>query len=520
MYDQFFNLKFLCSMYIYTMSKYNASYYFTNWGIYARNYHVKDIPIEQVPELMYAFLNVKPNAEGYYIPFLSDPWSDIDKRYTSGGVEPQDSWNDPPGKFYGSFGQFKKLQDQGYKFDLGLSAFGWSWSQNASDCFKSPPAREAFAQEMLNICNKYPIFNKINIDWEYISPAGKNYGLQGNVVRAEDPENFIEFLKLMRQKLNADGKEEYKISAAVTGAPDKMDALPVEQMAIYLDEFHIMTYDFDSSAWGNTLANHHSNLYPNTYTKYSVDASVKAYLDRGVPPEKIYIGAAFYSRGFANTDGLGKPSSGVVSDKSWEAGVLDYKDLPVAGANEMWDDVCKAGYSYDPVKRELNSYDTVRSIQEKCKYIKEHGLKGIIVWVIDADVPISNQRSLVKAIYDNLLVDNPEEETSPDEPAPEPEEPSPEEETSPDEPTPEPEEPSPDEHSPEEETSPDEPTPETEEPSPDKPISDNLPVPPEPCNCVPSQHGKIKRITHNSTLTTQPNGSWIKYTEVNYEYYE
>lgn len=389
-------------------SKYNICYYHTNWSTYGRAYQVKDIPIDYTPEIAYAFLNLKKNASGYYEAVISDPYSDTDKRYTTDSVPPADTYypEPPAGAYFGNFGQFKKLKDLGKKFHLGLSIGGWTWSKHFSDAMLNEMSRKVFLDSILAICDKYPIFDKINIDWEYISPGGKSYGLPTNITRAEDGSNFISFLKETRQRLNASGKKHYKISGALVAAPNKMDALPVEEMSVHMDEFHLMTYDYNSSAWGETLAGHHTNLRPAEYCPYSVEESVQAYLDRGVPASKIYIGAALYSRGFANTDGLNTTSSGAVTDKSWEDGVLDYKDLPVSGAVELWDDKCKAHYSYDSVKRELNSYDTVRSIEEKCKFIKEKGLKGLIFWETSGDFPITHERSLIKAAYDNLMVDS------------------------------------------------------------------------------------------------------------------
>jgi chitinase len=162
-----------------------------------------------------------------------------------------------------------------------------------------------------------------------------------------------------------------------------------------LDSINIMTYDYASSAWGPCLADHHANFFSTSYAPSSVDRSVKAFLALKVPPSKLVIGGAAYSRAFCNTDGLGKPSSGVSPDKSWEDGVCDYKSLPRDGATEYWDDEAKAAYSYDPVKKILTSYDDHRSIEAKMQYIKEMGLGGIILWEASGDHLASNTRSLM-----------------------------------------------------------------------------------------------------------------------------
>ncbi|KAJ3083282.1 hypothetical protein HK102_001150 [Quaeritorhiza haematococci] len=251
--------------------------------------------------------------------------------------------------------------------------------KNFSTAVSTPEARQAFVRGIIQLFDKYPtLFDRVDIDWEYISPPGQNWGDPGNKVGPKDPENFIEFLALLRQTLDSSNRSHVEISACVTGDPNKMQVLPLRGMVQYLDTINIMTYDFASSSWGPCPAGHHANLKTTPYSPLSVERAVETYIHHGVPPHKIVIGVAFYSRGFANTDGLGRPSSGVVADKSWEDGVCDYKSLPREGAVEYWDDVAKAHYSYDPRRRILNSYDTVRSVQEKCKYVWDRGLKGII----------------------------------------------------------------------------------------------------------------------------------------------
>jgi chitinase len=59
---------------------------------------------------------------------------------------------------------------------------------------------------------------------------------------------------------------------------------------------------------------------------------------------------------------------------------VDYKQLPMAGAEEQWDDHAKASYSYDSQRRVLNSYDNPRAVREKCEYVKRRGLGGLIIW--------------------------------------------------------------------------------------------------------------------------------------------
>ncbi|KAJ3218323.1 hypothetical protein HDU67_006095 [Dinochytrium kinnereticum] len=374
---------------------------------YGRNYQVKDLPIHFISDINYCFYDLKPNADGHLVPTCTDPWADTDKRYVQAGegVDPPDSWNDDGASigYFGNLGQFMKLKRKGAKFNLGLSVGGWTLSKRFSTAVRTPQAREAFVGGLIAIFEKYPgLFNRVDIDWEHISPFGKNYGDNGNEVHQDDPANFASFLELLRCRLDATGRGHFEISACVVADPAKMEALPLAAMGRYLTTINIMTYDFASSAWGPCPAGHHTNLRSTSYAPLSTERAVDELIRRGVPANKLVIGAAFYSRAFANTDGLGKPSSGVSPDKSWEDGICDYKTLPRPGATEYWDDEAKATYSYDPVKRVLSSYDCVRSIKEKTKLVWDKGLAGVIVWESSGDVDVRDPRSLTRALYEGL----------------------------------------------------------------------------------------------------------------------
>ncbi|KAJ3004191.1 UNVERIFIED_CONTAM: hypothetical protein HDU68_005242 [Siphonaria sp. JEL0065] len=88
-----------------------------------------------------------------------------------------------------------------------------------------------------------------------------------------------------------------------------------------------------------------------------------------------------------------------------QEGIVDYKQLPLAGATEFWDDAAQATYSYDPQKRVLSSYDSLDSVRVKCQYVHEKGLAGIIVWESSADFPVSHPRSLTAALAAGLKIE-------------------------------------------------------------------------------------------------------------------
>ncbi|KAH6598616.1 hypothetical protein BASA50_003652 [Batrachochytrium salamandrivorans] len=385
--------------------------YHTNWATYDRKFQVRDLPINYISDINYAFIDLVKGPSGFYVPTLSDDWADKDKRFQvpEESVPPLDPSDNgvPSQQYFGNFGQFRNLKQLQPNFSLGMSIGGWSFSKHFSEAVSTPPARQAFVQGVVDLLHRFPgLFQRVDIDWEHVSPPGENYGDGGNGTNPKDGEHFGLFLQLLRSTLDSIAALGHvTITACVTGDPSRMSALPLEIMVQTLASINVMTYDFASSSWGPTASGHQTNLFSTPYASLSVHNAVEGLLARNVPPHKIVIGVTFYSRGFASTDGLGQPSSGVVQDKSWEEGVCDYHSLPRPGASEFWDPQARATYSYDPVKRELNSYDSVESVREKCKYVWDRGLQGIIVWDSSGDHPVNHPRSLTAALYNGLARD-------------------------------------------------------------------------------------------------------------------
>lgn len=102
-----------------------------------------------------------------------------------------------------------------------------------------------------------------------------------------------------------------------------------------------------------------------------------------------------------NTDGVGKPFSGV-GEGSWEAGSVDYKDLPRAGATVHVDQRLVASWSYDKRTRELITYDTVEVGEMKADWIDRNHLGGYMTWSIDADYPAGHPQAFMERVSRRL----------------------------------------------------------------------------------------------------------------------
>jgi chitinase len=232
-------------------------------------------------------------------------------------------------------------------------------------------------------------FDGIDMDWEYptINAAGID-------ARPEDKWNFTKCMWLMRAKMDAlsilTGRK-YHLSMAVgCGSERYAQIMELEELATFLDEINLMSYDMRQG--GAEKTGHHTNLFNNpddpsvASAKYAIDLFVA----HGVPIEKLVIGAAFYGRGWTGVepgpDGNGlHQNSARKAYREWNV-YSKLSDPAWQKENNMtrhWDDIAKAPYLYNGDV--WISYDDPQSVAEKIKYVKERGMKGLMYWEYAGD---------------------------------------------------------------------------------------------------------------------------------------
>ncbi|MBB5017229.1 chitinase [Chitinivorax tropicus] len=388
----------------YAADSYKIVGYFTQWGIYARNFQPSDIPVEKLTHLNYAFINI--SSDGQCI--TGDNFADLDKGY------PGDKW-DGSQPFRGNFNQLNKLKQQHPHLKTLMSIGGWTWSKYFSDVAATEAARTKFAKSCVAFAAKYG-FDGVDIDWEY--PVGG--GLPDNSYRPEDKHNYTLLMQALRAELNAqggiDGKK-YLLTAALGAGHDKIANLEVPQFMATVDFANVMTYDFHGG-W-EKVSNHHAPLYRSSRDpspgplrdNYNVDAAINNLLKAGAPASKLVMGIPFYGRGWTATSsdnhGLFQATAANPPQGTWENGVYDYWDLLNklnSGFQRYWDAEAQVPWMYNPSTGMVISYEDQQSLKIKTDYIKSKKLGGGMFWDMSGDVKGAGNTSLLKTLAAELGV--------------------------------------------------------------------------------------------------------------------
>jgi len=368
--------------------------YFTEWGIYARNFQPSDIPAEKITHLNYAFANIGSDlliAQG-------DPYAATQKYY------PGDVWNQP---YLGNYNQINNvIKPQHPHLKTFISVGGWTWSGRFSDVALTASNRAAFATSCVDFIRQFN-FDGVDIDWEY--PGGG--GLGSNTVRPEDGRNYTLLMAELRQQLDAasaqDGRR-YLLTIAAGAGYDKMANYEMFAISQQLDWINVMTYDF-RGAWDLTSTAHHSAFDPNPAdqtgnpeiaSKYNAHWAMDALAAAGVPRHKLVMGVPFYGRAWggvpAANGGLFQPATHVPAGTwdDWQSGatgVNDYTEIEgflVSGAyTRWWDPISQATYAYSPVVENGHfiSFEDVQSLQVKLDYLRRGRFGGVMFWEFSSD---------------------------------------------------------------------------------------------------------------------------------------
>jgi chitinase len=321
-----------------------------------------------------------------YTRSLSDEWADTEKRF------PGDSTDETGTNLYGCLKQFYLLKQQNRNLKVLLSIGGSSYSSNFAVTASTASGRSTFASTVVTLIKNLG-FDGLDIDWEFPS-------------NDTESTNMVLLLQAVRESLDAYGDSlntpyHFQLTVACPSSPSNYQTMHLADMDQYVDFWNLMAYNYAGS-WSTVTADQ-ANLFSSgsnpPSTPFDTKTAINYYTSQNIRSNKIVLGMPVYGWSFEATDGLGKSFNGV-GQGTWEAGIYDFKVLPLSGAIEFYDSASGSSYSYDATKRELISYDNVTVSRQKAAWIQETQLGGAMWWESSADG--ADSKSLIQNVVEVL----------------------------------------------------------------------------------------------------------------------
>ncbi|NJP31861.1 glycosyl hydrolase family 18 protein [Micromonospora thermarum] len=415
--------------------------YFVQWGIYGRQYFVKNLDTTgaaaKLTHINYAFTNLDPVnltcLNGVTKGTTPDP-QDPDQGTGAGDADadyarPMSAAQSVDGvadtgweALRGNFNQLKKLKAKHPHLKVLISLGGWTYSKFFSDAAATDAARKKFVKSCLDMYIKGDlpayngaggagvaagIFDGIDLDWEWPGAeghAGNHWGPQ------DKANNLLLFAEFRRQldELGATTGKRYLLTAFTPADPAKIaagwdintsDGTP--SVFDYMDFANVQGYDFhgagSDNSWEPNRTGHASNLYTDAQDPYTVhfsyDDAIQVYLAAGVNPRKLTIGLPFYGRGWQGvTDGgvhgEWQAATGAAPGQfPEEAGTRGYSNLiaSVPGCTVHHDEQSISTYCYTGPGGQWWTFDDPWSLQRKAAWLKSKGLLGVMIWEMSGD---------------------------------------------------------------------------------------------------------------------------------------
>lgn len=244
-------------------------------------------------------------------------------------------------------------------------------------------ARSNFVQQLTAFCvsNNY---DGADIDWE--SPANVN-----------DMANFTALLKELRASFQT-ANPRWTLSAVIRSRPWAGRWLDIDHIKELLDWVGVMTYDYHGPWTGHSGFN--APLYgadgDPCGMSNCVDGSVRYYLSRNLPKDKLLVGLPFYGYQLWSGKLYATNSAGV------ELTYADAMQRISNGWTRVWDNSSLVPYLVNPDHTLVATYDDPMSISNKCEYVVTNGLGGVIIWALGQDL-YAGETPLLDVVGSSLL---------------------------------------------------------------------------------------------------------------------
>ncbi|XP_049548008.1 uncharacterized protein LOC125959239 [Anopheles darlingi] len=336
--------------------------YLGSWAVYRTGrgkFNISDIDPNLCDYLIYAFFGIDEKGEVIFL----DSWTDLEECKGRGAIRQFNQLKsaNPSLKTLASFG--------------GVTFESEKFLQVAADS----NLRSSFAVNARLFCKAHD-FDGVDLAWRDPSEG--------------DRWNFVQLLAALARELHDSGLIlTVAVGAIESRAPDSYD---INCIARYVDYIFLMAFDYNGF-WPNHTC-HNAPLYagPSDTTEFqrqlNIDHSVQHWLREGAPANKLILGVPAFGKTFRLSNelshGVQAPSAGpgVEGPYTKDAGILAYYEV-LENLQNGWikvkDDTQMVPYAYSG--DQWMSYEDKESISNKCKYVSEHNLGGIVMWSIDTD---------------------------------------------------------------------------------------------------------------------------------------
>jgi chitinase len=118
-----------------------------------------------------------------------------------------------------------------------------------------------------------------------------------------------------------------------------------------------------------------------------------------VPANKLVLGLAFYCRKYNKVNNFYIGGKGSREDRLYPVDSLLLK-LEESCWEQKYDNLQRVPYMFNTKLHQLVSYDNHLSLMEKCKYVNQKKLRGVMYWAMDYDSRDSSKS------YQKIVVEN------------------------------------------------------------------------------------------------------------------
>lgn len=354
--------------------------YYAGWAAY-QGFTPGQIPAEHLTQINYAFAQIDPDT---LTIALENPTHDKQ-----------------------NLAALRRLRQENEHLKLLISIGGWSDSKYFSDAAATAARREKFAASCVDFVVEQGL-DGVDLDWEYPVSGGA----PGTIHRPADKQNFTKLLQELREQLDQQGRsdgKDYSLTIAGAAGGWYLNQIEAVKVAEIVDHIFLMGYDLHGP-WDD-YADFNAPLYTPSGTspqgKSSISDSVRAYLSKGIPAEKIVLGMPLYGYAY---QGVSSQNNGLYSTYT-SAKSVSYKTLKKSYLNNTAYRQLRHGTAQVPYlygNKTFVSYDDAASLAAKAALARSQGLGGIGFWELSQDDGgelVAAANSAFRSTWDNPFRD-------------------------------------------------------------------------------------------------------------------